>query len=71
MENEPRGRAPITTAAEAEAWLSGLIDLERTPRLRRSRISLAPIRALRMPFTLRAGRNRIDADLLRNWKPCC
>lgn len=38
--------APIATLEEAGAWLEGLIDLERTPRLRRSRLSLAPIRAL-------------------------
>jgi dihydrofolate synthase/folylpolyglutamate synthase len=31
---------------EAEAWLEGLINLERTPSLRRVRLSLAPIEGL-------------------------
>jgi dihydrofolate synthase/folylpolyglutamate synthase len=32
--------------AEAEAWLAGLINLERTPDLRRARLSLAPVQRL-------------------------
>jgi dihydrofolate synthase/folylpolyglutamate synthase len=32
--------------SEAEAWLEGLIDVERSPDLARARLSLAPIRAL-------------------------
>jgi dihydrofolate synthase/folylpolyglutamate synthase len=32
--------------AEAEAWLEGLIDLERLPDLRRARLSLAPVTRL-------------------------
>jgi dihydrofolate synthase / folylpolyglutamate synthase len=32
--------------AEAEAWLEGLINLERAPELRRVRLSLAPVRNL-------------------------
>ena len=32
--------------AEAEAWLEGLINLERSPDLRQVRLSLAPIRTL-------------------------
>jgi dihydrofolate synthase/folylpolyglutamate synthase len=32
--------------AEAEAWLAGLINVERLPDLRRARLSLAPIRSL-------------------------
>ncbi|MDX1648592.1 MAG: Mur ligase family protein, partial [Myxococcota bacterium] len=32
--------------AEAEAWLAGLINVERLPDLRRARLSLAPVRAL-------------------------
>jgi len=31
---------------EAEAWLAGLINLERSPDLRRARLSLAPVRGL-------------------------
>jgi dihydrofolate synthase / folylpolyglutamate synthase len=32
--------------AEAEAWLEGLINLERSPDLRNARLSLAPVRSL-------------------------
>jgi dihydrofolate synthase/folylpolyglutamate synthase len=32
--------------AEAEAWLEGLINLERSPDLRRARLSLAPVQRL-------------------------
>jgi dihydrofolate synthase/folylpolyglutamate synthase len=32
--------------SDAEAWLEGLIDLERSPDLSRARLSLAPVRAL-------------------------
>ena len=32
--------------AEAEAWLEGLINLERSPDLRRARLSLAPVQHL-------------------------
>ena len=36
----------MTRLAEAEAWLEGLINLERSPDLRQARLSLAPIRTL-------------------------
>jgi dihydrofolate synthase/folylpolyglutamate synthase len=38
--------APIQTAAEAAAWLEGLIDLEKTPGFAYERLQLAPIREL-------------------------
>jgi len=42
-----RERSPrITTLAEAEAWLAGLIDVERRSDVRYERLGLAPIRAL-------------------------
>jgi dihydrofolate synthase/folylpolyglutamate synthase len=36
----------VTRLAAAEAWLEGLINLERAPSLRHARLSLAPVRAL-------------------------
>ena len=38
--------APIETAAEAAAWLEGLIDLEKSPDFAYERVQLAPIREL-------------------------
>jgi len=42
----PTGAAPIRTAADAAAWLEGLIDLEKSPDFAYERVQLAPIREL-------------------------
>ncbi len=42
----PTRAAPIRSAADAAAWLEGLIDLERSPEFAYERVHLAPIREL-------------------------
>jgi dihydrofolate synthase/folylpolyglutamate synthase len=45
----------VSSLAEAEAWLSGLLDVEKRPEVPYSRLGLGPIRALLARLGLRVG----------------